>query len=246
MKYSKVVILLLTLSLSLGVQAELSPHVNVETVYAALTGKDSEQQAAMLQKILKNSEQTSATILFLAAGLARKLSDKENAAFLFYAGQIRGAADLKNFPPRAKGGNSPEVMLGSLSYQLGSVINAELMRTPTMFSKVVQRLNSWQPGYGKDYKPDWESENRLNLNEKPVEMNRVKQGRIGPMLELSELLSDKKYFDSFLVVQNYNLNRAKYKDDQVMKNKKLEAEKEMVRIEKAKHLKGFMTIQESE
>ena len=66
------------------------------------------------------------------------------------------------------------------------------------------------------------------------------------MLELSELLSDKKYFDSFLVVQNYNLNRAKYKDDQVMKNKKLEAEKEMVRIEKAKHLKGFMTIQESE
>lgn len=239
-------LILLLIMISTALFADKDTALSSESIMKIIEGKDKNKQVRLLNDVLLNDSYIDALGLMLTSGTAYQNGKKEDAAFLFYAGQIRFKSDMKNYTPKGKGGNSPAALLGAMSYQLGSVINPEIMREPVLYANVVKRLTNWDPQYSKDYSPGWEYESKPNKEDAYLSITKVKNERIEQMSDISLLLNDKEYFESFLVLQDYNMNMFKYIDDQDMTLKKEKAEAKMESIEKSKKLNGFITIMKNQ
>ena len=80
-------------------------------------------KAKALETVLKAPDQFSVLILYFGADVALKEKRLEDSAFLFYAGRLRARFDRECFPPKGTGGDSPFVLIATLSEQFGSAIN---------------------------------------------------------------------------------------------------------------------------
>ena len=117
-----------------------------------LQGSLDEQRKAA-DYVLAHATTTSA-IHLLEAGLAEfRLGRLEDAAFLFFAGKLRGRIDQECFPPVGEGGDSPGVALGALGFQIGAAVNPAIMREPSSYKAVIERLHAWDPELAPGYDP---------------------------------------------------------------------------------------------
>lgn len=188
--------------------------------------------------ILAHSQEAPAMQLFLGSAVALGANRLEDAAYLFYVGQMRTRYDLARFPPKGKGGDSPGVALGAVSHQLGAEINPAIMREPASFAKVVARVEAWTPATPPGYDPSWEyaavqeAEAKRQFTEHRESFSKQFGG-------LSTLLNDAQYFAAFKVLQEYNFSsyEQRQKPDRVKEKKAAEAK--MLAIEKKRDIEGL-------
>jgi len=170
----------------------------------AIKENDELKTVSILREISENSRYIDSATMFFVANTFLKLKDLETASFLFYAAQIRAAADLKLYVPIGKGGNSPGIALGAVKYQLGSVINPTIVKYPQAYANVVKRLDNWIPVYDTDYDPGWEYDGQPRIESAQEDIKLIKDKRLEPMRGISLLLNNKDYFEAFLIVQKQN------------------------------------------
>jgi TonB family protein len=150
--------------------------------------------------------------LFLASNTALRLGRVEDAAFFFYAAQIRTAFDVERFdvPPRADGNNAA-TYLGFLRHTIGEQVNPAIMRDPAAFAAVVGRLERWEPVPSPQaYYPEFP-----NAAPKLPRAQWVASGAAIKERFLTEfgrrtrtLLADREFFAAFIAVQTISLGTA--------------------------------------
>lgn len=109
-----------------------------------------------------NTDSANSPELNVAAAAALKADQAEDAAFMFFAGQVRYAIDKKVFPPAEKGGNSPGILKAALSASIGPAVLDALAKDSGSYAKVATRLAAWTPSVEAGYDPGWEYERRLD------------------------------------------------------------------------------------
>ena len=204
----------------------------------AIKNKNQEVIISMLKNASEKPDYVDSLSMFVIANVFLQLKDLETATFLFYAAQIRAAADLKFYKPIGKGGNSPSVALGAVKHQLGTVINPNIVKYPKAYANVVNRLDEWLPVYKSNYDPGWQSKSQPDFDSLKTAIIEIKSKRIKTMREISTLLNNKDYFDAFLIVQKQNFLLSGDRD----KEAKESAEKIMRNIEEELGLNGFIAL----
>ena len=195
------------------------------------------------QEIYANNERISAINLFMGAGIAFKEKKFKEAAFLFYIAKFRAQFDKDLFPPTGTGGNSPMVLFGALSHQMGSAINPEIMKRPSEYSKAIELASNWLPRVPSDYHPGWEYEEKGDIAEcidaLKLSIADFNKGMNG----FASLLNDPEYFEAFRTVQDYNLI---FDDTRPSEEEKEKAIAKMTEIEKRKNIRGMYYNPEKE
>lgn len=230
-------IILITMSVmggSLSARTQYQP----DELTKAIENKDQELIVSILKNVSENPDYVDSLSLFVTSNVFLQFKNLETASFLFYAAQIRAAADLKVYKPQGKGGNSPAVALGAVKYQIGSVINPNIVKYPKIYAKVINKLENWSPIYEINYNPGWEYVGQPSIDDARDEIEDIKQERIEPMREISQLLNNKEYFDAFLIVQEQNFLPLKDRNQ----SEKQEAELIMENIEEKLGLNGFIGL----
>ena len=187
--------------------------------------------------ILAHAQEAPAPHLFIASAAAIGNRRVEDSAYLFYIGQMRSRFDMARYPPKGKGSESPTVLLGALSQQIGATVNPAIMREPKMFASVVQRVEAWSPATPAGYDPGWAYSAVVDAAGKKMFADQratfVKQ--FGGM---SRLLNDPQYFAAFRTVQDYNFSPQQANDPKRLKAKQA-AEATMLAIEKKRDIEGL-------
>lgn len=194
--------------------------------------------------ILAHSQEAPAMHLFVASAVAMSVERIEDAAFLFYAGQMRTRYDLAGFPPKGTGGDSPGVALGAISHQLGAEVNPAIMRRPAAFAKVVTRVQAWIPATPAGYMPGWEYTSvqeaaaKRQLDEHRASFSK----QFGAM---ATLLNDPQYFAAFKVLQDFNFATYEQMQEPKRVKEKKAAEQKMLSIEKQRDIEGLFYRKQS-
>ena len=113
------------------------------------------------------------------------------------------------------------------------------MREPIMYANVVKRIEGWDPYAKGSYNPGWEYSKTLSEKEARSIGGKYKAEYMATAKGMSELLNDSKYFQAFLVVQNFNFSS--YKDQQQPEKveQKERAERKLREIEEKKGIQGL-------
>ena len=195
--------------------------------------------AKAIEFILTNSQRAPALALFMAAAGAQGSQRVEDAAFLFYAGQLRARLDLARFPPKGAGGDSPAVAIGALSSQIGQAINPAIMREPKSFKNVVEKVAAWMPTTPADYDPGWEFTSKTSEATAMEEFNARREDLVSHFRGLSTLLNDPEYFTAFKTLQDYNLGSLADMQNPTKIKAKEAAEKKLRSIETSRKIEGL-------
>jgi len=167
------------------------------------------QLGALVDSIVRDSSLVSPVYLFLASKTAFTLNRVADAAFLFYAAQLRAAFDFERFDiPRQSDGNNAATYLGFLRETIGMSVNPAIMREPARFSEVIDRLEKWAMVPSRDaYYPEFGSAGFKIAQEKWAETAAtIKQGFMTQFgRRQARLLNDPEYFEAFRFVQGMNL-----------------------------------------
>ncbi|MGZ4807819.1 MAG: hypothetical protein ACXV7D_00695, partial [Thermoanaerobaculia bacterium] len=223
--------------LSVPVVAAPPKPSGMDTAFAGLQAAKSVQEvAAPLAYVLAHSQEAPAPHLFLASAAAMQTGALQNAAFLFYAAQLRTRFDLARYPPKGTGGDSPGVALGALREQIGAAINPAIMREPKAFAAVVERVSAWSPATPAAYNPSWEY---TAVDEKAgkKELDERRASFVKQFGALSTLLNDAQYFAAFKTLQDFNLGGQPH--DAAHVKAKEAAEATMLSIEKKRNIEGI-------
>jgi hypothetical protein len=159
--------------------------------------------------ILADPSMVSPMFLFFASKTAFNLSRLEDAAFLFYAAQLRAAFDFSRFDINGSpdGGNVATYM-GFLRRSIGNSVSPAIMLKPASFSAVVDRLERWTliPSPQAYYPEFADAKGFKAPAEKWPSMAATLKGRF--MVEFgrrqARLLKDGQYFAAFQFVQAMN------------------------------------------
>ncbi|MCW8857659.1 MAG: hypothetical protein OQJ95_09875 [Kangiella sp.] len=194
---------------------------------------------ASIKTIQSHLNQTPSFHMFLTSARALAVGDFENAAFLFYAAQIRAKYDLQRFPPLSSGGSSPKLALGAVKQQIGSEINPKIFRQPELYAKVVKRIENWDSETVENYSPGWKYKNALDKTEQKKALEETRSGYLNFAKGFSKLLNNKEYYLSFKTVQDFNFGGSGKWDEPDEINKKKQAEKKMESIERKLNINGM-------
>src|SRR5262245_1148225 len=94
-----------------------------------------DQLAGTVDAIVSDSSLVSPVYLFMASKTALALNRVEDAAFLFYAAQLRAAFDFERYDvARQPDGNNAATYLGFLRQTIGASVNPAIMREPARFT----------------------------------------------------------------------------------------------------------------
>jgi hypothetical protein len=159
--------------------------------------------------IIADPSMVSPMYLFFAAKTAFNLSRLEDAAFLFYAAQLRAAFDFSRFDiANAPDGNNAATYLGFQRRTIGNSVSPAIMLKPATFATVMDRLERWTlvPS-PQAYYPDFADAKGFKAPaEKWASMAAALKGRF--MVEFgrrqARLLKDGQYFAAFQFVQAMN------------------------------------------
>jgi hypothetical protein len=207
----------------------------LERIEAAKTPAEA---ALAMRPILARAQEAPAMHLFIASAVALQTKALEDAAYLFYAAQMRTRYDLTRFPPKGTGADSPGVALGAMSQQLGAEINPAVMREPATFAKVVTRVQAWKPSVPSGYSPGWEY-TAVREADAQRQFTEHREGFTRQMGGLSTLLNDSEYFRAFKVLQDYNFSPYDEQQKPARLSEKKSAEAKMLEIETARGIEGI-------
>ena len=188
----------------------------------AFTGTRAER-SALVDAIVADSSLVSPTYLFLASKTAFSLGRLDDAAFLFYAAQLRTAFDFERYDIASRAdGNNAATYLGFLRQTIGEIVNPAIMREPALFTAVMDRLDRWEmvPS-AQAYYPDFAEAKGFKVppDRWAASAATIKAGFMTQFgRRQATLLNDAEYFPAFRFVQAMNLgeetatpeNRARY------------------------------------
>jgi len=103
-----------------------------------------EDQKNIVSAFVEDNSKSDPTYLYLAANTAYRIGELKEAAFLFYAAQIRKAFDYKRYGLGKANGDNIQTYWGFLNQALGESLNTAITRSPREFSEVVDMLGKWQ------------------------------------------------------------------------------------------------------
>jgi TonB family protein len=178
---------------------------------------------ALVDAFVADSSLVSPVYLFLAAKTAFNLDRTEDAAFLFYAAQLRAAFDFERYDvARQPSGDNVATYLGFLRQTIGMSVNPAIMREPKSFASVIDRLDRWEMVPSRDaFYPDFAEAKgfKLAADQWPATAAKIKDGFMTQFgRRQARLLNDPEYFAAFRFVQAMNFgevpdtadNRARY------------------------------------
>jgi len=191
-----------------------------------------------LDAVLKNTDSSSAAVLFIASTVAFRQKRVEDAAFLIYIGEIRAQFDHALFPPAKTGDADPVETYSALEQQLGNQINPAIMEKPKLFAKVLEKVKSWRPNVAAGYAPGWEYSKKASEKEAEAVLINAKREFSNTMDGVCALLQDRTYFAAFKTARNYNLKTGFGRPSQKECDSAVQT---MQRIEREKNIYGFAT-----
>jgi hypothetical protein len=173
--------------------------------------------------IVSDSSLVSPVYLFFASKTALTLNRVEDAAFLFYAAQLRTAFDFERYDvARQPDGNNAATYLGFLRQTIGASVNPAIMREPAHFAAVIDRLDRWtMVPSPKAFYPEFAEAKGFKTAPATwvAAAAAIKDGFMKQFgRRQATLLNDPEYFEAFRFVQAMNLgelpstpaNRAKF------------------------------------
>jgi TonB family protein len=202
------------------------------------SGSPAEQKKA-LETVLARPAAVASVELFLASAVAYQLGRIEDAGFLLYAAQLRARLDLGRFPPKDQGGDSPEVLIGTLSMQIGQAVNPALMRSPDAFEQVVARLRAWDAAGPAGYDPGWEHGPAKSPAQVSALLAELKRETLEPAENMVRLLRTPEYFEAFKTLQDFNLDASGQPPAPEKLAAARRAEQTMAAIEKRLNIPGL-------
>lgn len=206
------------------------PKLTGDTLIAQLRGPVEGRHRA-IDAVIARSQAAHALDLSQAAEAALDLRRYEDAAFLFYAFQIRRRFDLAVFiPPREGPGSEAPMIIGLMNGMLTQPINSEIMRRPKELARVVERLEAWQMEIGANYNPGWVPARK---EFKPELATQFKEEYMSFARDLAVLLNTPDYFEAYkIVLFNFRVDPAGVAE-------KTRAEEAMRSIEQTLGRKGY-------
>lgn len=219
------------------------------SLFFPLTADDMSDALARMQKskeeaekasdfILANAHRAPAPNLFIASAIMLERKRTEDAAFLFYAAQIRRRLDRQRFLPSQSGADDPDIALGALSQQIGAAVNPAIMRQPKQFSAAIERVAAWTPETPKNYDPGWKFAKRPDYGSKG-DLDMIRGGFLEHMRPIATLLNRADYFAAFVTVQDFNFAAFEETRKPERIRAKEAAEKKMAAIEKETGIEGL-------
>lgn len=173
-------------------------------------GGSREALTQVVDAIASDSSLVSPMYLFFASKTAFNLNRVADAAFLFYAAQLRTAFDFERLSaadPRPDGKNAA-TYLGFLRQTIGASVNPAIMREPKQFAAVMDRLDAWPLVPAREaYYPEFDTAKGFKV---PPERWAETAATIknGFMTQFgrrqARRLNDPEYFEAFRFVQAMN------------------------------------------
>ena len=168
-----------------------------------------DQLTRTVDAIVNDSSLLSPMYLFMASKTAFTLNRVEDAAFLFYAAQLRAAFDFDRYDvAKQPDGNNAATYLGFLRQTIGASVNPAIIREPAHFTAVINRLDRWDlvPSRQAFY-PEFESAKFKTAPDTwAASAATIKDGFMQQFgRRMARLLNDPEYFDAFRFVQAMNL-----------------------------------------
>jgi hypothetical protein len=168
-----------------------------------------EQQTRAVDAIVSDSSLVSPMYLFMASRTALTLNRVEDAAFLFYAAQLRAAFDFDRYDvSKQADGNNAATYLGFLRQTIGMSVNPAIMREPARFTAVMDRLDRWDLVPSRQaYYPEFEpAKFKTAPDTWAASAATIKDGFMQQFgRRMARLLNDPEYFEAFRFVQAMNL-----------------------------------------
>ncbi len=190
-----------------------------------------------LEYMLAHTDEAPSTYMFIAALKLHQLKKIEDAAFLFFAAQLRSRYDLKRFVPITSQREAVYSGIGAVRFQVGGVIKPAIMRQPLLLEKVVKRIQMWEIDTVSSYYPGWRFEHVEPLVKQQKSAQKIKKGFLRYYKKLVTLLKDPDYFKAFVTVQKYNQLAETERTDPILKAEKEAAEDKMRLMEKEVQIK---------
>jgi hypothetical protein len=103
-----------------------------------------EEQKNIVSAFVEDNSKSDPISLYLAANTAYRTGEIKEAAFLFYAAQIRKRLDYKRYGLGDANGNNIQTYWGFLNQTIGESLNPAITRRPQEFSEVIDMLGKWQ------------------------------------------------------------------------------------------------------
>lgn len=213
---------LATLPLTAAIAAQPQPRLTVERLRAltastndpagdAFTGAPATLNG-VLDALAADSSLVGPMYLFLASNTALRLDRVEDAAFFFYAAQIRAAFDFERFDVSSRAdGNNAATYLGFLRHTIGEQVNPAIMREPATFSAVVARLERWDAAPSPQaYYPEFaKATATLPRARWAASAATIKEQFLTTFARRTQtLLNDREYFEALLAVQSVTRSTA--------------------------------------
>jgi len=103
-----------------------------------------EEQKNIVSAFVEDNSKSDPTGLYLAANTAYRIGEIKEAAFLFYAAQIRKHFDYKRYGLGKANGDNIQTYWGFLNQPLVESVPSAITRKPQEFSEVIDMLDKWQ------------------------------------------------------------------------------------------------------
>lgn len=161
-----------------------------------------------LKRIFREITTTPAATLVGAAALSYRNGKLEDAAFLYYAAQLRLAHDRIMYPAKESGGDSPFLAFGAIAAMLGPEINGALSSQPKVQREALLRLQKWVPATGRAYTPGWRYAERQPETSVLPAYRRQADTFMTAMMGSCTLMLDPDFFDAFHYLKKNCIRRA--------------------------------------
>jgi len=212
-----------------------------EGLYHQLTNENASVSGPALDHVLKQSQECSADVLYIACNVALRQKRLEDAGFFFYIAPFRAKFDKALFPPKQSGSDDPMLAYAETKAELGPALNPQIIRQPKVYARALARVKSWQPKVTEGYTPWWEYSQKTTAKEAAEAIAKDRADFMEHMGGLSKLLQDEAYFSALKTAQDYNLKLSNDKSRPSEKSYQA-AIQTMERIEKEKGIEGIAAI----
>lgn len=182
-------------------ELEQNFYQRMTDLHASAESGDVSSRQQYIDRVMSNMADSNAPMLFAAAQFALQQQALEDAAFLFYAGRLRVAADRYSYELK-----DPQIdnILKNMAANLGSQINPLIMQRPGAYAAVVSRLYGWDMARADAYNPGWSGAMRVSAEQQNQYAAELKAIALSEMDALVFLLNIPAYYQAFVTVQSYN------------------------------------------
>lgn len=132
-----------------GGHAQIDTQLANETLQALVHGSSITQRKVMAE-IQKNPENYAPPVFYALSNVLFSKGKKDDAAFWFYAGQLRARADANICADE-----SARQAVAALNHQYGSAINQHMFKNIAQLKKLIPKVIEWERNTAYNYDRRW-------------------------------------------------------------------------------------------